>query len=167
MARHLNVPSTACAVACAALIALYSCVFARYAVDFPRVDDYSQLLAVPYQVSLEPSLADATRYVLALSVEHRIATLRLAALAQTRLTGHLDFVALMIVGAVVLGVGVALVVAQAPPWHRAWVALVAVALLVSPVHYEAQYWATGALQHFGVLGVALTALWLIARRRTA
>src|SRR5690349_19865389 len=152
-----------CWIASALLLAAYACVFTRYAVDFPRVDDYSQLLAVPYYVSLEPTAADALAYLLSLSVEHRIATLRLAALAQARYLGGLDFIALMALGAVVLALGVAVVVMQAPRAHRAWVALVAVALFVSPVHYEAQYWATGALQHEGVLGLALVALWLVAR----
>jgi len=153
-----------CWLASFALLAAYACVFARYAVNFPRVDDYSQLLAVPYYVSLEPSASDAIRYLFSLSVEHRIATLRLAALAQARLFGQLDFVALMVAGAAVLACGIALVVAQVPRAHRAWVVLVAVALFVSPVHYEAQYWATGALQHEGVLGLALGALWLVGRR---
>jgi len=153
-----------CWLASFALLAAYACVFSRYAVNFPRVDDYSQLLAVPYYVSLEASASEAIRYLFSLSVEHRIATLRLAALAQARFFGQLDFVALMVAGAVMLACGVALVVAQAPRAHRAWVALVAVALFVSPVHYEAQYWATGALQHEGVVGLACCALWLVARR---
>jgi len=153
-----------CWLASLALLAAYVCVFARYAVNYPRVDDYSQLLAVPYYVSLEPTVADALRYLFSLSVEHRIATLRLAALAQARLFGQIDFVALMVAGAVMLACGLALVVAQAPRAHRAWIALVAVALFISPAHYEAQYWATGALQHEGVIGLAFAALWLVARR---
>lgn len=148
-----------CWIACVLLVALYACLFHRYAVDFPRVDDFSQILAVPHYAALEPTLLDRARYVLSLSVEHRIATLRLAALAQVALAGRLDFVALMLAGAIVLACAGALVVSRAPRDHRAWVALVAIALAISPVNYEAQFWATGALQHFGVIGLALVALW--------
>ena len=50
-----------------------------------------------------------------------------------------------------------------PAGRRAGAALLAALLLTSPTHYGAQYWATGALQHFGVLLYALGALFAIAR----
>lgn len=161
--RARVVVRTLCWAASLLLLAAYACLFRRYAVDLPRADDYSQILAVPYYFSLQSTLAERLQYVLSLSVEHRIATLRLAALAQANVFGGLDFVALMMSGAAMLACAVMLLVRETPREHRAWVALVATAMFVSPVNYEVQFWATGALQHFGVLGLSLSALWCFAR----
>ena len=164
MARSAStIVRASCWCGSVALLAAYACLFHRYAVDFPRVDDYSQILAVPYYFSQQSSLADRLQFVLSLSVEHRIATLRLAALAQALLLGGLDFVALMLAGAGALACAIALVVIEAPRESRAWVTLIAVALFVSPVSYEAQFWATGALQHLGVLALSIAALWCLGR----
>lgn len=161
--RRTAVAQGLCWTAAAALIVAYVAMFRRYAVDFPQADDFSQILAVPYYFSLQPTPRDALRFLASLSVEHRIGTLRVAALVQARLFGGLDFPALMATGAGLLACATALVVLEAPRGHRAWVAVAATALLVSPVNYEAQLWATGALQHFGVLAFALAALWCFAR----
>ena len=155
-------PGAAWAVAVLAFLG-YAWMFRSFAVDFPNADDYSQLLAVPYYFAMERSFWDGVRYLASLSIEHRIFTLRLAALVQANYLGGMSFTGLMMFGATILGGTLALLVLHAPRTYRPYVAAIAAALFFAPVNYEAQFWATGALQHFGVLGYAFAALACIRR----
>lgn len=58
----------------------------RYAVDFPFQDDFVQLLAAPGYFHLYPTWREQIVDLFSLSVEHRIVTLRLAEIVQTRAT---------------------------------------------------------------------------------
>lgn len=147
------------------LIAVSIGLLYRYAVNFPHADDFSQLLIVPREYLNMSTLWDRVVYIFSLSVEHRIATLRLAALAQVKLFGALDFVLLIAWGWVLLTCATALVVWSSNKPMRPLLATTAVALLYSPVNYEAQYWATGALQHFGVIGFSFGAIHCLQRNR--
>ena len=146
-----------------ALLALHIARLARFAVDWPLHDDFTQILAVPGYLAQMPSLAERLAYVFALSVEHRIATLRLAGWIGSLLPGGLDFRLLIALGNGLGLVAGAILVLHFPRAHRAMAALVATLLLTSATHYGAQYWATGALQHFGVCAYAMVAIFAVAR----
>jgi hypothetical protein len=144
------------------LVAIHAALLWRFAVDWPLHDDYTQILAVPgylAQWGLEEKLA----FLFSLTPEHRIVTLRLAGWLGAVLPGGLDFRLLIALGnAMAIAAGVC-VVAWYPPALRAAAALLAALLLTSLTNYGAQYWATGALQHFGVSFYVLGALFTLAR----
>jgi len=152
-----------CALAVLAIAGTHVALLARFGVDFPRADDFSQVLPVPYYLAVQETLSAKLAYLASLSVEHRMLTERLTVLAQTALQHRLDFVALLYVGAALLAVVGALVVAATPPSCRAAMAVLAAALLASPYNEEAHFWASGALAHFGVLAYALAAIWCASR----
>ncbi|NDP41440.1 MAG: hypothetical protein GZ089_01775 [Aromatoleum sp.] len=147
----------------AIIVSLYVGTLVRYSVNFPNADDFGQILAVPHYFAAKSTLAEQVAYVFSLSVEHRIATLRLAALIETGVFGGLNFSWLMFTGGVLLACAGALVVMAALREDRALLAGVAAALLFSPANHEAQFWATGALQHFGVIAWAFGALYCLGR----
>ena len=151
-------------IATVALLALHVARLARFAVDWPFHDDFTQILAVPGYLAQMPSLTERLEYVCSLSIEHRIATLRLAGWFGSLLPGGLDFRLLIVLGNALGVVAGAILVLLFPRPQRAMAALVAALLLTSATHYGAQYWATGALQHFGVCAYAMIALLSIARR---
>ncbi len=146
-----------------ALVGAYVWMFSRYAVDFPVADDWTQILPVPYYFGIQPTAWKALQYLFSLSIEHRIVTLRLAAIIQATLLGGLNFTVLMAFGTAVLTAGAALVVWTTPRTCRPWIAALAAALLLSPINCEAQFWASGALAHFGVIGYSVAALFLVSR----
>jgi hypothetical protein len=153
-----------CWTATLALVLVFVRLLWRFAVDWPLHDDLTQILAIPgYLVQL-----DARRQVallFELSPEHRIATLRIAGWVFAQLPGGLDFRWLIALGNAMLLATGAYVVGWAPRALRAAIAVLAALLLTSVTHYGAQYWATGALQHFGASFYALTALALLAGGR--
>jgi len=150
-------------IATVALLAIHAERLARFAVDWPFHDDFTQILAVPGYLATMPSIAERLAYVFSLSIEHRIATLRLAGWLGALAPGGLDFRLLIAIGNGLLVVAATIVVLQFPRRVRATAALAAALLLTSVTHYGAQYWATGALQHFGVCAYAMVALLAVAR----
>ena len=63
------------------LTAFHAWMLNRYAVNFPTTaDDFTQLLAVPGYVEHTPTFVGKLAYLLSLSVDHRIVTLRAMAL---------------------------------------------------------------------------------------
>lgn len=156
---HRKDPLDRAAYALAMAIALLTlAVFRIYAVDFPYADDFSQLLSVPIDLHGLPHWVDQIKYLASLSVEHRIATLRIAAASLAHTPIGLDFVHLMALGWLLLALALVLVVHAAPAGVRGYVALASICLSAAPFNYEAQYWATGALQHFGVIAFAMLAI---------
>jgi hypothetical protein len=153
-------------IATAALLAIHAERLARFAVDWPFYDDFTQILAVPGYLATMPSIVERLQYVFSLSIEHRIATLRLAGWLGALAPGGLDFRLLIAIGNGLLVVAATIVVLQFPRRARATAALAAALLLTSVTHYGAQYWATGALQHFGVSAYAMAALLAVARGRS-
>jgi hypothetical protein len=149
--------------AVATLITLHAVRLARFAVDWPFHDDFTQILAVPGYLAHMPTLPERLAYVFSLSIEHRIATLRIAGWLGSLAPGGLDFRLLILIGNGLAAVAGALLVMLFPSRQRALAALVATLLLTSVTHYGAQYWATGALQHFGVCAYAMVALFAAAR----
>ena len=147
------------------MLALHIARLARFAVDWPLHDDFTQILAVPGYLAQMTSLAERLEYVFSLSVEHRIATLRLAGWIGSLLPGGLDFRLLIALGNGLGVVAGAILVLHFPRAQRAMAAFVATLLLTSATHYGAQYWATGALQHFGVCAYAMVAMFSVARGR--
>jgi hypothetical protein len=110
------------------------------------------------------TFAERLQYLFSLSIEHRIATLRLAGWLGSLAPGGLDFRLLIAIGNGLLAVAAAILVLQFPRSQRPVAALVAALLLTSVTHHGAQYWATAALQHFGVCAYAMAALRGIERR---
>lgn len=149
------------------LTVLHAWMLHRYAVDFPFQDDFSQLLAAPGVLASFPTWREKLGYLLALSVEHRIVTLRVTAILQSWLPGGLDFRGLIYFGNLLcVAVGL-LVISRAPAAQRAWLAVLAALLLFSPTHFNAQYWATGVLAHVTVMAYAFGAIFCLERRGTA
>ena len=145
------------------LLAIHVALLWRHAVNWPLHDDYTQILAVPGYLSQLQGWDEKLALLFAPTPEHRIATLRLAGWLGAALPGGLDFRLLIALGnAMAIAAGV-LVVLWYPPGVRAGAALLAALLLTSLTNYGAQYWATGALQHFGVSFYALGALFALAR----
>jgi hypothetical protein len=153
-------------LAVALLVVFHATMLIRYSVDFPFQDDFTQLLAVPSYFDHYGSLAGKISYVLELSVEHRIATLRLVSLVQAKLLGGLQFQWLILYGNVLCALAAGLVVHEADVWHRPWLALVGATLLTSPALYIAHYWATAAVQHLGLAFYAFAALYCATRSGT-
>ncbi len=144
------------------LLVVYAVMLGRYSVDFPAADDFTQILAAPFNVAHALTLHAKLKEIFSLAVEHRIATLRLAALVQAHL-GGLDFRALMVFGSALLVLAGSLLVFTVDRDARPLFAAIAAALLLSPANYEGTLWATGALQHFGVVGYGFAALYCLSR----
>lgn len=138
-----------------------------YGVNFPYADDFSQLLAVPIELDAKQSAWERLQYLVSLSVEHRIGFLRFLAWLQAKHLGGIDFTVLMAIGWTLLAVAIASVATAMPKGTRGGVFLVGVLLAFSPANYEAQYWATGALQHFGVIAFSFLAIRLSSQSRLA
>lgn len=136
----------------------------RYAFDFPLQDDYTQIAAIPGAFDAQPGWRDKLAYVFSLSTDHRIATVRLIAIAQAKFLGGLDFRALVWFGNLLCVFTALLVVSRVDALERPWAAAIAAALVFSPTNFVSQYWATGALAHFSVVAYAFAALLCILRR---
>jgi hypothetical protein len=148
----------------AALVVVHACNLARLAVDWPLHDDYVQILAVPGYMAALPEWQDRLALLFSLQNEHRIATLRLAGWLGAMLPNGLDFRLLIIVGNLLCLLAAAFALRAYPAWLRAFAAVVCALLLTSMTHHEAQYWATGALAHFGVASYAILTLYALAAR---
>ena len=148
----------------ALLLATYVAMLQRYSVNFPSADDFVQFLAVPHYFAHEATLRGKLTHLFSLAVEHRIVTLRLAALMQGHFLGGLNFQVLMYVGSALLVVAGALLISTFDGPARPLLAAIAAALLLAPANYEATFWATGALTHFAVLGYVFAALYCLGRR---
>jgi hypothetical protein len=134
-----------------------------YAVDFPYADDFAQLLAVPHYVRYAHTLQAKLHEIFSLIPEHRIATLRLAALVQAHVLGGINFRGLMYFGsALMVGAGL-VVVSTFDRSLRSLAAAVAAALLLSPASYEDSFWTTAALAHFAGTAYAIAALYCLSR----
>jgi len=147
----------------AAVLLAYALTLARYGVNFPGADDYAQILNIPFNFAHASTLRAKAANLVALAVEHRIATLRLATLAQAYLFGGVDFRGLMVFGSALLLVAGWLLVSTVDRDSRPRFAAVAAALLLSPANFEGSLWATGALQHFGVTCYAFASLYCLSR----
>lgn len=148
----------------ALLLATYVAMLRRYSVNFPSADDFVQFLAVPHYFAHEATLRGKLTHLFTLAVEHRIVTLRLAALVQGHFLGGLNFQVLMYAGSVLLVIAGALLISTFDGAARPLLAAIATALLLPPANYEATFWATGALTHFAVLGDVFAALYCLSRR---
>jgi hypothetical protein len=149
--------------AAALLTASHAWMLNRYAVNFPTADDFTQLLAVPGYVEHTPTFAGKVAYLFSLSVDHRILTLRAIAYLQAMLPGGLDFRALIFFGNALCVAAGLLVLWRAPSNLRGWLAPLFALLLFSPTNWLAQYWPTGAVQHFALIAYALFALFCVQR----
>lgn len=146
------------------LASMHAWMLHRYSVNFPLQDDFVQVLAAPGYLQTYPTWHERIAYLFSLSVEHRIVTMRVAAIVQSWLPGGLDFRGLIYFGNM-LGVAAALlVVGHAPAAQRGVLAAVAALLLFSPSNFVAQYWVTGVLQHTAVIAYAFGALACLNRR---
>ena len=150
--------------AAVAVVAVHCMNLARFAIDWPLHDDYTQILAIPGYLVQLPTWREKLDLLFALAVEHRIVTLRLAGWLGSLVPGGLDFRLLIFVGNLLGAAAGALAVLAFPRSMRACAALLAALLLTSPASYGAQYWATGALQHFGVSAYAMASLFALGRR---
>lgn len=159
----LGASSTLAWIAVAAILAIHAWMLIRFSVNFPFQDDFTQLLAVPNWFDSRDSLKDKIAYVFELSVEHRIATLRMIALLQAKALGGIQFQWMLVYGIVVAACAALLVVTEASRWQRPWAALASALLLTSPALHMPQYWATAAVQHFGMVFYAFAALYCATR----
>jgi hypothetical protein len=147
----------------AVLVATYVAMLPRYSVNFPREDDFVQILAVPYYFTDAQTLRGKLAYLFQLSGAHRITTLRLAALVQADFLGGLNFQGLMYFGSALLVVAGAVLIFTVDRAARPLLAAIAAALLLSPANFEATFWVS-ASQHFDVLGYVFAGLYCVGRR---
>src|SRR6184192_2488003 len=98
----------------ASLGVLHAWMLHRYVVDFPFEDDIVQVLAAPGYFQFYPTWREKIADLFSLSVEHRIVTMRLAAIVQTWLPGGLDFRSLILFGNLLCAATGLLVIWQAP-----------------------------------------------------
>jgi hypothetical protein len=150
-------------VAAFLLAASHAWMLNRYAVNFPNADDFTQLLAVPGYVEHTPGFANKVAYILSLSVDHRIVTLRAIAYVQATVLGGFNFRALVFFGNGLCVAAGLLVLWRAPSELRGWLAPIFALLLFSPTNWLAQYWPTGAVQHFALIAYALLALFCVEK----
>ena len=162
-ASALRIADRVAWIVAATLLGFQLASLARYAVNWPLHDDFTQILAVPgYLVQLQ-SPGEKLALLFGAALEHRPATLRLIAWLGSLMPGGLNFGWLIALGnAMTIAAGI-IVVFSFPAASRAAAALLAALLLTSPTHYAAQYHATGGLQHFGVSFLALIALLALHR----
>ncbi|MGH9807047.1 MAG: hypothetical protein ACRD9W_07250, partial [Terriglobia bacterium] len=135
----------------------------RYAVDFPFQDDFTQFVAVPFDIANLSTLREKITYLFSSSGDHRVVTLRLAALIQSQFLGGLDFKMLVYFGNLLCATTGLLVLSRAEPSRRALLAPLFVALLFSPSNYIAQFWASAALQHLSLIAYGFGALYCLYR----
>ena len=150
-------------IVAAGLLAVYAAMLRRYAVDFPYADDFAQLLAVPHYVRYAHTLQGKLNEIFSLIPEHRIVTLRLAALFQAHVLGGIDFRGLMYFGSALMIAAGLLLVSTFDRSLRPLAAAVAAALLLSPASYEDTFWTTAALAHFAGAAYAIAALYCLSR----
>ena len=147
----------------AVLAVFHAWMLHRLVVNFPFQDDFTQILTVPRDISDMQSLGAKIAYLISSSGDHRILTLRLAALFQANIVGEINFRVLVFFGnllCAIIGI-LALSTAEAPV--RPWLAPLVAALLFSPTNWLPQYWASAALQHYSMLAYALGALFCLTR----
>lgn len=148
----------------AAVLALFHAWMLHHlVVNFPFQDDFTQILTVPRDIDDMQSFGAKIAYLVSSSGDHRIFTVRLAALFQANVVGEINFRELVFFGnllCVAIG-ALALSIADAPV--RPWLAPLVAALLFSPTNWLPQYWASAALQHYSMLAYAFGALFCLNR----
>jgi hypothetical protein len=147
----------------ALLLAIYAAMLGRYAVNFPAGDDFTTVLNVPFNLAHALTLREKLADLFMLATEHRFATQRLAAWVEVQVLGGLDFSLLMYLGSALLVLAGVFLLSAVDRDIRPLFAAITVAVLLSPGNYEAAHWTTGALEHFGVVGYALGALYCLNR----
>ena len=147
----------------AALALVHAWMLNRYVVDFPFQDDFTQFLVVPGYLQNAQTLPAKLAYLFSSSGDHRIVTLRLAALVQARLLGGLDFRMLIYFGNLLIALAGLLVVSRAEASQRWLLAPLGAALLFSTTNFVAQYWASAALQHLCLVACGMAALYCLVR----
>jgi len=151
----------------AALTLLHAWMLHRFAVNFPLQDDFTQFLAVPGDIRGLQTLGEKVAYLVSSSGDHRIVTLRLAALFQATFFGEIDFRSLVYWGNLLCVATGLLMLLAAPLSIRVWLAPLVAALLFSPTNFIAHYWASASLQHYSMLAYAFGAIFCLSRPRFA
>ena len=156
---------TALVLAAGLLLVVHVVLLLRFAVDWPQLDDFTQILAIPGYVIQLPTCHERLLLLTALELEHRAATVRALGWIASLLPGGMNFVVLIVIGNAMLVAAALFAVSWFPRERRPAAAALAALLLLSPTHYAAQYHATGALQHFGISFFVLGALHVLSRGR--
>jgi hypothetical protein len=151
----------------AALMLLHAWMLHRFTVNFPLQDDFTQFLAVPGDIMGLQTFGEKIAYLVSSSGDHRIVTLRLAALFQAKFFGEIDFRWLVYWGNLLCVATGLLVLLAAPLSIRVWLAPLVAALFFSPTHFIAHYWASASLQHCSMLAYAFGAIFCLSRSRFA
>jgi hypothetical protein len=147
----------------AALTLLHAWMLQRFTVNFPLQDDFTQFLAVPGDIRGLQTFGEKIAYLVSSSGDHRIVTLRLAAIFQTAFFGEIDFRWLVYWGNLLCVATGLLVLLAAPLSIRVWIAPLIAALLFSPANFIAHYWASASLQHYSMLAYAFGAIFCLSR----
>lgn len=151
----------------ASLLLVHVWMLNRYSVNFPFQDDFTQFVAVPNHIAQLPTWREKIAYLFSSSGDHRVVTLRLAALVQTGFLGGLDFKMLTFFANLLCTITGLLVLSCGAPSLRAFLAPLAAGLLLSPTNYIAQFWASAGLQHLGLIAYAFGALYCLSRSGVA
>jgi hypothetical protein len=151
----------------ATLVIFHAWMLHRYVVNFPFQDDFTQFLTVPGDLDARHTLGAKVAYVFSSSGDHRIVTLRLAALFQAKVLGDLNFRTLVFCGNLLCATTGLLVLSAAKAAFRPWLAAMAAMLLFSPSNWLPQYWASASLQHYSMLAYAFGAIFCVSRTSIA
>lgn len=163
----LNLGSRTAWLLAAALALFHAWMLHRFVVNFPLQDDFTQLLTVPGDVDDLRSLSAKIAYLVSSSGDHRVVTLRLAALFEAKVLGEINFRTLVFFGNLLCATTGLLVLSTAQAPVRPWLAPLVAALLFSPANWLPQYWASASLQHYSMLAYAFGALFCLNRPRIA
>ena len=147
----------------AVLTLLHAWMLYRLAVNFPLQDDFTQFLTVPRDIDDLPTVGGKIAYLISSSGDHRILTLRLAALIQAKVVGEINFRTLVFWGNLLCATAGVLVLSAARAEFRPWLAALLATLIFSVSNWLPQYWASASLQHYSLLAYAFGAIFCLTR----
>lgn len=136
----------------------------RFAVNVPHHDDYDSILTFMLSYQDADGPAAKIRLIFAQNFEHRIALVYVASLAIYKLTGAIDFSAMIYFGALGLsGLALALYL-MLPGMERKPLYFIPVILLIFQMQFtETVFWAMASISNFYVLFFSFSSLLLLNR----
>lgn|GEM_PF-2129251 len=173
--KRPSLPSLLPLLPALAAVLLYFLIFFRFSVDIPFGDDYAVLSYVLNATN--PSVPAKLPLLFSLHNEHRIVTLRLAALASYAILHRLDFVLIALLGNLGL-LGLAWLLTQGPhprglpppdlppKWMGAAAWMPVACLLFQPQHREILNWAMCAFTNVYVILLSFLSLYFLARAKS-
>ncbi|MBI2412140.1 MAG: hypothetical protein HYV24_02915 [Deltaproteobacteria bacterium] len=144
-------------------VAAFFAVFFLYSVDVPFNDDFDAVLAFLLKYLSCDNLSDKLSLILSQHNEHRIAFVRLSALALYKATGAVDFRVLMLAGTLAIPATAVFLYSASKREFKGAVFLPAIFIIFQPQYYESIFCAMAALSNFHVILFALASFYFLSR----